>query len=369
MWALTDQQLATLSGNHTLTTTCHVYSGDTYRGEIAISGGQVTADADRQTTRQATITVDRSVINQGLLDPLQDQVVLRLVVPGVVEIPLFTGRVAAHTVVTNHTATVQCVDHADDVVAALFEVPWSTTAGELARDVIRHIIQDVDPSFTVDVSAASGQAVPTLTFESVRGQALDELSAGINCVWQANRVGGFALVPNPFATDAMPPSTITLRDDVADLRKTLINVEDTRSREDIHNSVTLIVERTDGTAPIRVTARDNNPTSPTYWGTQASGSAFGKRNEVVSLQTPLTLAEATLLARRRLRQKVALARTFTVTDVLTPLLDPLDVVTLYHRDEVTQQVIQTVTVDLAPTVAGTFTSREWRPLTDIGEIT
>lgn len=361
MWPVTADQLAMLRGNHALTATCHVYSGSTYRGQIQLVDGTVTADAGRQVTREASLTVDRYVVEtQGLLDPLSDQVVIRAQIPNVVDIPLFVGRVSTVTDVETHTVTVRCVDHADDVIAAKFEVPWSSYSGQQARAVAAAMIADVDPTFSLDVADVPPTTLPVLTWEQDRGAALDEITAALGRVWQANRVGSFAMPVNPFSLDVMPPGVVTLRDDAADAARTLISVEGTKSRDGLANSVTLIVERTDGSAPLRVTVRDSGAASPTRWGGPA-----GKRNQVVSLQTPLTAAGAKQVATRRLRQLVALARTWSITDILAVLLDPLDVVTLFYRGEVTQQVVQSTSVSLMPTVAGSFTSREWRTLTPL----
>src|SRR6185436_16964573 len=209
---------------------------------------------------------------------------------------------------------------------------------------------DVDATIGVDVSAVPDVVIPLLSWETDRAKALNDLATGINCITICDRVGGVAVVQNPYVRPETQVTSLTLRDGENGV---IVNMDRTRSREKIANSVTLIVERTDGATPVRVTVRDDRGNSLTRWG-----GPFGKRNITVKVQSlPLGL-DAITLARRLLAQSLGLVRTATVTMPHYPLIDPLDVIATDYLGEFIVWVVESVRHNLQPKEPTTVSLRE-----------
>jgi hypothetical protein len=314
------------------------------------SQSQVTYDIGSAQVRQATLTVDKSIIDAGLLNPLTDRVYIRWHVEGGYDIPLFTGRVTSVQDVATGVVTVTCMDYMDDVNADQFPTPW-TARGPYVRDEVTNMIKNVDVTFGVDMTQLGAAAlIPVLqqTWEDDRVGAISQLMQGINGLIQSDRVGGFVGFINPFYT-ASPPNVATFIDGQ---NGAIITMQHTRSRTDIYNSITVIVERSDGSAPISVTAYDNDPSSRTFYG-----GPFGKRNKNVKLQTPVATDQAQLMAVRILRQSLALTETWQWSVPCNPLLDPGDVVTVWYKNVIAPIMIESITFPLAAITATSMTGR------------
>jgi hypothetical protein len=307
--------------------------------------------------RSASLTVDRTLLDEGLFDPLVDDVVIRTGVRGVGDIPLFTGRVDSVDDDETGNVDVTLMSRADELKRARFETPYPSNRGLSTTEQMRAIIQSVNPDWAVQASVVEDPPVPTAVWEEDPGQALDDLATGINALWAPDRTGDFAIFTNPYVLTAEPLPVAVLRDGADGV---LVQVRHVRSREQINNSVTVVVERTDGLAPIRVTVRDTASTSRTRWG-----GPFGKQNEVIKTQTTLNRPNATVLANRRLAQSLALARSWSIT--LPPgtgqLLDPGDLVAVWYRGEVTGQVIESIRYAGHARAAVVADTRQFRTLT------
>jgi hypothetical protein len=358
MWTITDSQLALLRTSHSFAVQVHCVTADgTFKGTADVIGGSIDAHVQQQQLRDATLELDQSYLDAGLFNQYTD---LAFVIAdfGTFTVPLFTGRV--NDVQRDDSAgqqghvTVHCVDRGADLVRAQFEQPWNVDSGIVFTSALQALIVDVDPSFALNVDAYPFPPLilsdKPLTYETNRGQALDEIAAGVGAVWYPTRIGNFATTPNPFAQTTQPPSALTLDDTLGDV----FTMTDQTTRQDIRNSVTVVVERTDNTDPVRVTVRDADPSSPTQWGT-----TFGKQNLIVKLQSPAEQSDAETYAQLRLRQGVGLTHTMTIDTPLWTVLDPFDVVTVRYRNVVTCQVIQQVTYPLG-NGTGRVTTREWR---------
>ena len=336
-WPATPELVQALSSNYPLLSRVDVYTGSTFKATIPVISWSVTATLNSQVTHTGTLVVTRDVIDEGLLNPLSDKVIIWSGIKDVEEIPLMTGRVLNYNRTNLGQVTVPISGFGYDIVAADFEVPWSSTPGLQTSLEMRAMIVDVDPTFTVDISRGPQDGVPVLTWEEDRGSALDDLATGTNSIWQEDRTGGFVLYPNPYAapSTSTPVTTLTTGEGGNVAAAAVVT-----SREAVRNSVTVVVERTDNSEPIRVTVRDTDPLSPTFWG-----GPFGKQNEVVKSQNPISLSAAQDVATRRLRQLLAIARSWTLESSLGVLLDPGDSYILWWDDEVSQQVVESVTLN------------------------
>lgn len=348
----THAQVEAFSRNHRMVTEVEVIRGAESLGPIDIESGTVTATLTSQVNRNANLVVTRHVTDAGLLDPLTDEVVIYTGIPGIVKVPIFTGRVDSYVEDEPGRVQVVCVDRSADVIRARFEQPWPAIVGGSVLAEIDRIIKDVDGAFAVTFEDAFDGINPQAVWQEDRGGALDELATTVNCVWQTDRTGGFVVFPNPYVIASSVTPEVLFQDgptgNINSIRKTV-------SREFVANSVTVVVERTDNSTPIRVTARDTNPLSKTRWG-----GIFGKQNLIKKIQNPLTEENATLLAFRLLNQSLALAQSWQITTPHFPLLDPGDVIAVKWRDEVTAQVIESITYPLQAIDRTTFSTRQLR---------
>lgn len=346
-------QRAALLGNHEMTTRVVVFRGEQSMGDIPVVSAPVYATMGTRGGREASLIVDYGVVADGLLDPMSDQVMILTGVRNVVEVPIFTGRVDTRNIDESGRVEVPLISRGTEIIRAEFEVPWPVSVPLTSNAEITKIIRDVDSTWGVETSRATAKAIPAnLVFEWDRGQALDQIAQGASQIWQPDRTGGFTLYDNPYAIGPTlaSESVVTLTDGVDG---TTVRVFDATSREGIYNSITVVVERVNNTEPLRVTLRDTAPGSPTRWG-----GPFGKQNRVVKNQNPTTLSDASLLALRILRQSLALQRSWRIETPHLPILDPGDVFTLWYRDEVTAQVVESISYSTSADDLTVISSRE-----------
>lgn len=350
---VTPAQQAALLGSHEMFTRVVVLRGGESLGEIPVGEVQVSATYGTQGGRDGQIVVDRDIIDQGLLNPLSDQVIIYTGIPDVIEVPIFTGRCDENVESEDGLVAVPLESRGVEALRAAFIVPWAATNGNQARSEMTQILRNVDPTWAVEVDNARTTLIPEgLVWEESRGQALDQLAQGANLIWQPNRTGGFTIFDNPYSIGPVLGSEVTLflRDGEDGV---LTRIRKTTSREGIWNSVTVVTERVNNVEPIRVTAYDGDPASATYWG-----GLFGKQNLVIKNQTPSDLAGSQLLALRILRQSLAQQRSFQISIPHMPLLDPGDVFALWYQDVVYSLVCESVSYSGSGDEPTNITARE-----------
>lgn len=358
MWAASDNLLAAIAGSHIKSSSAIVLkNGVTPVPFNLLMGSHSNASLGSSVTRTADIVVDRTVLDNGLLNPLTDKVILFSGVQDIEDVPIFTGRPMSYTQDYDGKVNIHCSCVSSEIIGAQFEVPWATAIKGGVADEIRKIIQDVDSSFGVDTDdIPTPSTVPSLVFETDRAKAINDLAGGVNCLWLADRTGGFIIKQNPFVIPQGSPVTLaaTLRDGE---NGTMATRHLTVSREKIFNSITIVVERTDQSPPVRVTVRDTNRGSKTYWG-----GAFGKQNKVIKLQTTISYNDAKLYAQRVLNQSLALANSLSITLPNNPTLDPGDIIAVFFEGDLSIQVIESVSQGFSATDGTNLTTREFRQI-------
>lgn len=341
-----------LLGSHEMDVQVDVYIGSTLLyGNLPIQGGNVEATLGTRAGRRATFATDRAYL--PYVTPLGARVLIRTGIPGIEMVPIFEGRI--DSVPDDHTGNVQvqCAGRGQDVQDARFEVPFAVAPGTSLLVTLTQLLLDGTYLGSVEVDGIiNDKPSSVLVYEEDRGGACDDIARTLQVIWESGRAGQFRIFPNPFAAIAQPDEAVLLRDGIGG---TLVTINRTTSRTLIYNSVTVVVERTDGSAPMRVTARDNDATSPTFWS-----GPFGRQNLVVKTQAPLTQVDTASLAGRLLSQSLALARSWTITIPHYPLLDPGDVVIVWWNNEVTAQVVESITYPLSAGEPTYLSTREWR---------
>lgn len=357
MFQVSPAQLAALQKSHQMDLKVTVFRGNTVVADnIEIESGSVGATYATQGGREGSLTVSRNVIDQGLLNPLSDQVYISTGIPDFVTVPIFTGRVDTHNASAEGLVEVPLISRGDELIRAAFEQPWAAIDNNQARAEIKRIIQSINSGWSVNIERARESNIGRgLVWEDDPGQALDDLARGASLIWQPNRTGGFEVFTNPFFIgSAGAVANVVFRDGEGG---TVVDVQEAKSRDGIFNSVTVVAEKYGNQAPIRVTVRDSSPTSPTYWG-----GLFGKQNIVVKSQLPIDVGAATQLAIRILNQSLSLQRTWTISTPHMPLLDPGDIFGLWYANEVTAQVVESIEYTVNAEDPTVITSRELRTI-------
>lgn len=348
----TAEQLEALGKNHQMAVRVEVIQDGVSVGTIPVIDGSITATFTAQVTRTGTLRVPRSVVEAGLLNPVTNKVVVFTSVPGILDLPIFTGRIVSYSVSSDQSVQVQLADTSRDMVRAKFEQPWRAVLGATAASEMERIVADVSGEIAIDVSQAPDIINPYVVWEEDRGKALDDLASVMSCIWQGDRFGGLIVYPNPYSTSAEVPPVVTLKTGPGG---TIVDITEVVSSENMANSVTVVVERTDNSSPIRVTARDSGVNSPTRWG-----GPFGKQNIIRKTQNPLTQAAAQFIAFRVLNQSLALFRSWQVQTPHFPLLDPGDIIAVQWDNSITAQVVESITYPLNAINQTTLSTRELR---------
>lgn len=355
MFTVSPAQKAALMGSHQMDLKVSVIRAGVWVADVGIESGSVSATYATQGGRDGVITVNRNVIDAGLLDPLSDEVYIRTGVTGFVEVPIFTGRVDAHNLDSAGDVEVQLLSRGAEAIRAAFEQPWAAVDDNRASEEIRRILTSINGAWAVDISRANLNTIGRgLVWEEDPGQALDQLARGASLIWQPDRTGGFEVFTNPYVNPPVGPASIVFQDGVGG---TVVEVQEAKSREGIFNSVTVVAEKYGNQAPVRVTVRDNGITSPTRWG-----GPFGKQNLIVKSQIPIDVNGCLELATRVLNQSLALQRTWTISMPHFPLLDPGDVFGLWYLNEVSVQVAENIDYSINAQDTTVITSRELREI-------
>lgn len=354
MWTgASNDTIAALSQDHEMVVQVNVFNKAGLRAtDIPIEGGTINASLLSDVCRSGSFMVTSRLTDAGLLDPRQDRVQILTGARGFPLIPIFTGRVMDTSAPSGGLVQVQVEDYGRDVVDARFEQPWQSDITSGIPQEIRRLIQDVDPGFSVDLRGAIPGPTPDVVWDEDRAGAVDELAAATNTIWQSDRVGGFVVYPNPYGLTTVPQWRLTLRTGPGGTLGSLVkNV----TRDKIYNSITVLVERSDGGRPVRVTVRDSTPGSPFFWGGE-----FGKVNRVVRLQTAQGLSEVGLLAQRLLSQSLSLYQSWRLTTPHFPLLDPGDVIGVNDEGNLSVQVVESISYPLEAISSASFATRELR---------
>lgn len=346
---------AALTRPHEMDVSVDVYIGSTLlMANLPIQGGTVEATLGVRAGRRATFGTMRQYL--PVVSPLGARVLIRTGIGSLSMVPVFEGRIDSVPDDQSGNVQVECIGRGQDVEDARFEVPFAVPVGASLLTTLKSLLLGGTYMGSVEVEGAvQDRPSSVLVYEEDRGFACDDIARTLQVIWAEGRAGQFRIFNNPFAAVSQPPAAAILRDGV---NGTIVTINRTTSRTLVKNSVTVVVERTDGSAPIRVTARDNTPTSPTYWL-----GPFGQQNLIVKTQAPITQPVAASLAQRLLNQSLALARSWTITTPHYPLLDPGDVVIVWWNNEVTAQVIESITYPLAAGQPMYLSTREWRSVT------
>ena len=210
---------------------------------------------------------------------------------------VFVGRIQEATLSENGTCAIRADDFAADVLEARFlrpenSVPTNTVTQETVR-----LITDGFPQAQFAELGTFGEPVRSRTWQLDRGQALDEMTTTAGAFWYPRADGKFVLRRYPWVERA--PAVVTYSD--TGLYGSVTDSRAARSRADVYNSLTVTGERLNGDAAVYALAQDTSLDSPTF-----IGGAFGRRHQMLRLQTPGSLGTAQGAANENLKRLIAL---------------------------------------------------------------
>jgi hypothetical protein len=319
---------------------------------VGFTSGEVRATLTNRVTRTAQFTLPAEFYPVTADDALSPEFAVAHIYAGVgygdgteEMFPVFTGRIQDATREDNGSVTFQCDDLATDVIEYRFEQPRTTQAAMTLAE-IRSLILEALPQATFGTDTVVDQATPKLTWDEDRGQALDDLANSLGGRWYALGNGDF--VVRPFNYE-LGPAVQELLDGPGGL---MVGANTSRSRAGAANSIVVVSERTDGSAPVRVPTRDISPSSPTFFG-----GKFGRVSQIIKVQTPLTTTQAQVLGQTQLAASKALTEQWSAAIVPDHSLEPGDTVDLRHRGLTATQVIDTITYPLDTTTPMAITTR------------
>lgn len=320
--------------------------------DLKPTDGGVSATLTNRVTRAADFTLTAPFYPATADDPLSPEHAVVHISAGIQYgdgsqemFPIFTGRVIQVVRDNDGSVQFQCDDLGDDVIKYRFEQPRTTVAGMTLAE-IQTLILEALPQATFGTSTVTDQATPLLTWDEDRGQALDDLANSLGGRWYALGNGDFVVRPFNYALGLVAQ---TFHDGPGGL---LHQANVFRSREGTANSVVVVSERTDGSPPIRVPARDISPASPTFFG-----GRFGRVSQIIKVNTPLSQTQAQILAQTQLTAAKALAEQWNIAVIPDMSLEPGDTVDMSHRGLGAVQLIDSINYPLVTTADMQITTR------------
>ena len=334
-----------------------LYSGDgaVLARDVPVFGGDIRANLAQRVTRSGAFTVGPEWYSEDPTAPLSPYQTVARIRAGIrygngstETFQIIEGRVGTVTRNADGSVTAAVADRAADVVAAPFEQPRNSDNVSLVAQSER-LILEVLPDAVFGPHDVVDALTPKLTWDSSRGDALDQLAGALGARWYQLGTGAFVLRQYPYDTGVVVARIV---DKLSDTEGLLFSATASVTRDGAANSVVIIVERADGGAPFRVVARDTSPTSPTQYGDR-----FGRISKPIKAQSPLTEGQALTMARAELSASTALASQWTVTCQADYTLEPADTVFFSSRGVDSTQLIDSITYPLNDTSPMTMTTR------------
>lgn len=321
--------------------------------ELGVVEGEVSARLTSRVTRTLSMAVDPVLFPDTVAAVLSPYATVLRVSTGIgypdgsrEVFDVFTGRVWDAEKDGAGGVQIGGQDLAADVIGFQFEQPEPSVVGATAVAEIHRLIRQVLPDAVFGVDTVGTVLVPQLVWDQDRGKALDDLAAAASGRWYALGDGSFVVRAYPY-TVGVP--VLALSDGPGG---TVGSATRSVTRDGTANSVTVVSERMDGTAPVRVTARDMTPGSPTFFG-----GPYGRVSKIIKVQTPLTQGEAQQLAVAQLAASTALTEQWSLSCIPDATLEPGDTVSVSYRGTTAVQIIDSITYPLTTGTAMALQTR------------
>lgn len=351
---------AVVKGPHEQVTRVRVFHGTTEvtpAGGVPIVDGSVTASLTSRVTRNLDLQVPFEFFPHNptdLLSPYRATVMVESgprYLDGTTEFfPLFTGRIYEATLTGDGGVQLRADDLAADVLAFRFEQPQSSQPGLSIVQQMQALISEAVNNPVFGSNDVDDTTCPPLVWDDDRGKALDDLASALGARWYTLGNGQFVIREFPYITG--PVVAFLVDGTASDNQGLIISANKTITRDATANSITVISERMDGTAPIIVHRRDNGTGSSTQFG-----GLFGRVSQILKPQTPITAAEADQLARLQLAASLALTEQWSLETPSFHFLEPGDTIRIRYRGVETVQVIDSWRIGLTPSSTMSMVTR------------
>lgn len=264
------------------------------------------------------------------------------------EFPIFRGPIRSIAPNGDGRATLRAEDLAGDVVAASFANPQVAQVGSLVLDEFERLVSDAVPDAEFGTHSDLVEIVPPLNYDYDRGNALDQLAKASSSFWYALADGRFVFRRVPWTVASPPLVTLT-----SGTGGTLLRAYPIRDSANLTNVVTVTSERADGSAPLSWTARDDDPTSPTYYL-----GPYGVKARQVKLSTATSSSQVKSAAETFLRAALARTEGWQAQCVADGSLELGDTLGLAYRGrEGVVQVVVAIDMPMLPTANMGLTMR------------
>lgn len=298
---------AALATSHQVYVKVEVLDGlqNVLESDLVFISGSVTATLTSRISRTCTITVAEDLYPfqaDGLLAPYGNMI---RATRGIefsdgtrFAWVVFVGRIQEATLTDSGTCTIEAADFAADVLESKFLRPENAVSANTVTQEVMRLIADGFPQAQFGAMGNFDEPVRTRTWQLDRGQALDEMATSAGAFWYPLASGRFTLRRYPWAERSAPVVTYTDKGKLG----SVTGSQAARSRAGVFNSVTVTGERLNGEPAVYALAQDTNAASATF-----IGGSFGRRHQLLRLQTPGSQGTAQGAASENLKRLIALA--------------------------------------------------------------
>lgn len=354
-------------------------AGNVLARNVPLSTGSMAANLQSRVTRKLNFTLagaewfpaspDGGIDTAGIITPYGNRVRawggIRYGDGSVARFPIFYGRVdrPKYDIATG-LVQVACVDLANIVTRAKFEVPTNSVPANTIYEEWQRLIRQAVPDATFDepVGGQTDAKVGGLSWEQDRGQACDDLAAAAGCIWWQLPDGRFTMRQQPWTYPGLTPA-VTIGDGYLTTpgQRTITSGTVSLPVDDVANVAVLSAERLDGSPPLTSVARDVDPASPTYYF-----GPFGHAPLLIQNQAPLTQAQVDYAAKVQLHYARSLTQLWEGVAIIPDASLELGDLTLCRAGGLrSQQVITGFTFPLRENTTMPLTLRAYAPLVGV----
>lgn len=347
MWPVSSRWLPALGASQKIFSRVEVWRGNSKLGVLPISDGSISVTAKNRVRRSLNLTVSEAYFPSNPTDWLAPYGTELRVFRGidygdtVEEVPVFRGCTQTVTSPKRYGGdlTVTANDLMQRVNDARFEQPRAATSGSTTGG-IGQLLTEALPSGTsvvVGLKVRDSTIPDGLLWDRDRGQAVDDLAVSIGADVWCDAYGVPRIMPPSLLTDS---AVWRLADGIGG---TVVSDARTVTRDGVYSVVVVVIERSDGSAPIQVVVADTDPLSPTY-----VGGIFGRVPRFYRSPLIVDTVQAVTAGNALLARSTGLARSRVVECVPNAALEAGDRIDIDVAGILEAHIADAFTLPLGP---------------------
>jgi hypothetical protein len=271
------------------------------------------------------------------------------------EFPIFSGPLKRVTPQQGGVAQVSAADLANEVILAGFIGPSQSDVDADVVTEFKRLVTGGYPAAVFGPCDTFPNTVPSLSYDTDRGAALDALAKASGAFWYPLADGRFVIRRIPWT---VPLSMQPLRmgsGDEPDLAGagTVTSAWPDRGNDGVYNRLTVSVERPDGSGPVFATVQDNDPASKTY-----IGGPYGVKAATIRLTTADNAATALSAAKAAFARAKARTEAWRINCVPDASIELGDAIGLYWRGRYKLQLVAAYSITLEANGAMSIDGRD-----------